>query len=168
MAVFASLVAPHDPDAIGTAPFDTPSLDHPLGTDHLGRDSFSRVLYGARVSLRSGFQIVGLALLFAVPLGLLAGFRGGGTDVTLMRIMDGLASFPPLVLALAVAGVLGAGLENAILAISLVMIPGFARLTRAQTLAVREETFIEASRVDRARVPGGFVASASCPTWRRR
>ncbi len=145
MAVFASLVAPHDPDAIGTAPFDTPSLDHPLGTDHLGRDSFSRVLYGARVSLRSGFQIVGLALLFAVPLGLLAGFRGGGTDVTLMRIMDGLASFPPLVLALAVAGVLGAGLENAILAISLVMIPGFARLTRAQTLAVREETFIEAS-----------------------
>ena len=144
MAVFASLVAPHDPDALGT-PFETPSLDHPLGTDHNGRDTFSRIVYGGQVSLRSGFQIVGLAALIAVPLGLLAGFRGGGTDVTLMRIMDGLSSFPPLVLALAVAGVLGADLENAILAISLVMIPGFARLTRAQTLAVREETFIEAS-----------------------
>jgi peptide/nickel transport system permease protein len=145
MAVFASLVAPHDPDAIGSAPFDTPSLDHPLGTDHNGRDTFSRVLYGARVSLRSGIQIVGLALLIAVPLGLLAGFRGGATDVTLMRIIDGLSAFPPLVLALAVVGVLGADLQNAIIAISLVMIPGFARLTRAQTLAVREETFIEAS-----------------------
>ncbi len=132
MAVFASLIAPHDPDAIpvGATPFDTPSLDHPFGTDHNGRDTFSRVVYGARVSLRSGFQIVGVALLIAVPLGLLAGFRGGGTDVTLMRVMDGLASFPPLVLALAVVGVLGAGLENVILAISLVMIPGFARLTR--------------------------------------
>ena len=144
MAVFASLIAPHDPDALGT-PFETPSLDHPLGTDHNGRDTFSRVVYGAQVSLRSGFQIVGVALLIAVPLGLLAGFRGGGTDVTLMRVMDGLSAFPPLVLALAVVGVLGAQLENAILAISLVMIPGFARLTRAQTLAVREETFIEAS-----------------------
>ena len=97
------------------------------------------------MSLRSGFQIVGLALLVAIPLGLLAGFRGGGVDITLMRIMDGLASFPPLVLALAVVGMLGAGLENAILAISIVMIPGFTRLLRAQTLAVREETFIEAS-----------------------
>jgi peptide/nickel transport system permease protein len=144
MAIFASLIAPHDPDALGT-PFETPSLDHPFGTDHNGRDTFSRVVYGAQVSLRSGFQIVGLALLVAVPLGLLAGFRGGGTDVTLMRIMDGLSAFPPLVLALAVVGVLGADLQNAILAISLVMIPGFARLARAQTLAVREETFVEAS-----------------------
>ena len=128
MAVFASLVAPHDPDVLGT-PFETPSLDHPLGTDHNGRDTFSRIVYGGQVSLRSGFQIVGLAALIAVPLGLLAGFRGGGTDATLMRIMDGLSSFPPLVLALAVAGVLGADLENAILAISLVMIPGLARCT---------------------------------------
>ena len=70
VAVFASLVAPHDPDAIASAtPFATPSLDHPLGTDHIGRDTFSRVVYGAQVSLRSGFQIVGVALLIAVPLG---------------------------------------------------------------------------------------------------
>jgi peptide/nickel transport system permease protein len=146
VAVFASWLAPHDPAEISLEPFSEPSWDHLLGTDHLGRDTFSRIIYGAQVSLRSGFQIVGLALLVAIPLGLLAGFRGGGTDVTLMRIMDGLAAFPPLVLALAVVGMLGAGLENAILAISLVMIPGFTRLIRAQTLAVREETFIEASR----------------------
>ena len=165
--MFAPLVAPHDPDALGT-PFETPSLDHPLGTDHLGRDTFSRIIYGAQVSLRSGFQIVGIALIFAVPLGLLAGFRGGGVDVTLMRVMDGLASFPPLVLALAVVGMLGAGLQNAILAISFVMIPGFARLMRAQTLAVREETFIEASH-SMGTTPGPHPAQArSCPTSRRR
>jgi peptide/nickel transport system permease protein len=146
VALFASWIAPHDPAAISLDTFSKPSWDHPLGTDHLGRDTFSRILYGAQVSLRSGFQIVGLALLVAIPIGLLAGFRGGGTDITLMRIMDGLSAFPPLVLALAVVGMLGAGLENAILAISLVMIPGFTRLIRAQTLAVREETFIEASR----------------------
>jgi peptide/nickel transport system permease protein len=146
VAVFASAIAPHDPADISLDTFAKPSRDHPLGTDHLGRDTFSRVIYGAQVSLRSGFQIVGLALLVAIPVGLLAGFRGGGTDITLMRIMDGLSAFPPLVLALAVVGMLGAGLENAILAISLVMIPGFTRLIRAQTLAVREETFIEASR----------------------
>ena len=145
LAFLAPIVSPHEPSAISYDTFATPSWDHPLGTDHLGRDTSSRIIYGAQVSLRSGFQIVGLALLVAIPIGLLAGFRGGGVDVTLMRIMDGLASFPPLVLALAVVGMLGAGLENAILAISLVMIPGFTRLLRAQTLAVREETFIEAS-----------------------
>ena len=107
--MFASVVAPHEPSAISYDTFATPSWDHPLGTDHLGRDTFSRIIYGAQVSLRSGFQIVGLALLVAIPIGLLAGFRGGGVDVTLMRIMDGLASFPPLVLALAVVGMLGAG-----------------------------------------------------------
>ena len=97
------------------------------------------------MSLRSGFQIVGLAALIAVPLGLLAGFRGGGTDVTLMRIMDGLSSFPPLVLVLAVAGALGADLENAILAISIVMIPGLARLDARPDAGGAEETFVEAS-----------------------
>ncbi len=146
LAACASWVAPHDPSDISINPFADASWDHPFGTDHLGRDTLSRILYGAQVSLRSGFQIVGIALLFAIPLGLFAGFRGGGADVTVMRIMDGLAAFPPLVLALAVVGMLGAGLQNAILAVSLVMIPGFTRLIRAQTLAVREETFIEASR----------------------
>jgi peptide/nickel transport system permease protein len=146
-AVLAPLVAPHDPNELRVAaPFSGPSWDTPLGTDSLGRDTFSRVLYGARVSLSSGFEIVGVALLFAIPIGLLAGFRGRATDNVLMRVMDALASFPPLVLALAVVAVLGRSLENAVLAIAIVVIPGFARLIRAQTLAVRNETFIEASR----------------------
>jgi peptide/nickel transport system permease protein len=146
-ALLAPLVAPHDPNQLTVArPFSGPSWSTPLGTDSLGRDTLSRILYGARVSLSSGFEIVIVALIFAIPIGLLAGFRGRGTDNVLMRIMDGLASFPPLVLALAVVGVLGPGLENAVLAISIVVIPGFARLIRAQTLAVRQETFIEASR----------------------
>ena len=146
-AVFAPFVAPHPPNEIRVAPpFSGPSWDTPFGTDSLGRDVFSRIIYGARVSLSSGFEIVFLALLAAVPIGLLAGFRGGGTDNLLMRVMDALASFPPLVLALAVVGILGPGLENAVLAIAIVVIPGFARLIRAQTLAVRQETFIEASR----------------------
>jgi peptide/nickel transport system permease protein len=146
-AVLAPLVAPHDPHAIEvSAPFSGPSLDTPFGTDRDGRDVFSRILYGARVSLSSGFEIVVIALLFAIPIGLIAGFRGGATDNVLMRIMDALSSFPALVLALAVVGVLGPGLENAVLAIAIVVIPGFCRLVRAQTLAVRQETFIEASR----------------------
>jgi peptide/nickel transport system permease protein len=146
-AVFAPLVAPHDPNTIRVAPpFSGPSLETPFGTDSLGRDVFSRILYGARVSLSSGFEIVFVALIVALPVGLLAGFRGGATDNVLMRIMDALSSFPPLVLALAVVGVLGPGLENAVLAIAIVVIPGFTRLLRAQTLAVRQETFIEASR----------------------
>jgi peptide/nickel transport system permease protein len=146
-AVFAPLVAPHDPHEIEvSAPFSGPSLDTPFGTDRDGRDVFSRILYGARVSLSSGFEIVFLALLVAIPVGLVAGFRGGATDNVLMRIMDALSSFPALVLALAVVGVLGPGLENAVLAIAIVVIPGFCRLVRAQTLAVRQETFIEASR----------------------
>jgi peptide/nickel transport system permease protein len=147
VAVFAPLVVPHSPDDIGVAPpFSGPSLDTPFGTDSLGRDVFSRIIYSARISLASGFEIVFLALLAAVPIGLLAGFRGGGTDNLLMRLMDALASFPPLVLALAVVAILGRGLMNAVIAIAIVVIPGFARLVRAQTLAVRQETFIEASR----------------------
>jgi peptide/nickel transport system permease protein len=146
-AVLAPLVAPHDPHEIEVAPpFSGASLDTPFGTDRDGRDVFSRILYGARVSLSSGFEIVIIALVFAIPIGLVAGFRGGATDNVLMRIMDALSSFPALVLALAVVGVLGPGLENAVLAIAIVVIPGFTRLVRAQTLAVRQETFIEASR----------------------
>ena len=114
------------------------------------------------MSLSSGFEIVFFALLAAVPIGLLAGFRGGGTDNLLMRVMDALASFPPLVLALAVVGILGPGLENAVLAIAIVVIPGFARLIRGQTLAVRQETFIEASRSIGTK-PVGSVASGYCP-----
>jgi ABC-type dipeptide/oligopeptide/nickel transport system permease subunit len=147
VAILAPLVTWHDPisqNLLNT--FARPSWSHPLGTDDLGRDVLSRLVYGARVSLQVSFEVVGIALAFAIPIGIYSGFRGGQVDNVLMRFMDAGLSFPPLVLALAIAGVLGPGLNNAVLAISAVFVPSFVRLIRGQTLAIREEPFIEASR----------------------
>jgi peptide/nickel transport system permease protein len=124
----------------------SPGGDHWLGTDRLGRDIVARLLSGAGVSLRASFQVVISALVVALPLGLMSGYIGGSFDNALMRVMDGIHSIPALILALAIAGVLGPGLTNAMIALTIVFIPGFTRLVRAQTLAVREETFIEASQ----------------------
>ena len=146
VAVLAPWIAPYDPDAVDfTGRLATPSAAHWLGTDDLGRDLLSRLCFGARVSLRASFQVVLTALSLALPIGLLAGYLGGRTDDLLMRLMDAVLSFPPLILAIAVAGILGPGLTNVMIAISILFVPGFARVIRAQTLAVRQETFIEAS-----------------------
>jgi oligopeptide/dipeptide ABC transporter ATP-binding protein len=123
-----------------------PVSQHWLGTDRLGRDIVARLLAGAGVSLRASFQVIITALVVALPLGLASGYIGGWFDNTLMRVMDGILSIPALILALAIAGVLGPGLTNAMIALTIVFIPSFTRLVRAQTLAVREETFIEASQ----------------------
>jgi len=119
---------------------------HWLGTDQLARDIVARLLAGAGVSLRASFQVVITALLVATPIGLASGYIGGWFDNAVMRVMDAILSIPGLILALAIAGVLGPGLTNAMIALTIVYIPGFTRLIRAQTLAVREETFIEASQ----------------------
>jgi peptide/nickel transport system permease protein len=119
---------------------------HWLGTDHLARDTVARLLAGAGVSLRASFEVVITALLIATPLGLASGYIGGWFDNTMMRIMDAILSIPGLILAIAIAGVLGPGFTNAVIALIIVFIPGFTRLIRAQTLAIREETFIEASQ----------------------
>jgi peptide/nickel transport system permease protein len=145
-AIFASLVAPHSPTANFPVINATPSKGHWLGTDDIGRDILSRIIYGGQVSLQATFQIVALALTLALPLGLIAGYFGGWRDHLLMRIMDALFAFPPLVLALTVAALLGASLLNESIAIAVVFVPGFVRLIRGQVLAVREETYIEASR----------------------
>jgi peptide/nickel transport system permease protein len=126
--------------------FSGPVGHHWLGTDRLGRDTVARLLAGAGVSLRASFQVVITALVIATPLGLAAGYIGGWFDNAMMRVMDAILSIPALILALAIAGVLGRGLTNALIALTIVFIPGFTRLIRAQTLAVREETFIEASQ----------------------
>jgi peptide/nickel transport system permease protein len=146
VALLADWIAPADPNQIDVyGAFASPSAAHLLGTDDLGRDVLSRLIFGARVSLRASLQVVLGALLLGVPIGLVSGYFGGRIDNLLMRSMDALMSLPPLILALAIAGVLGPGLTNTMIAISIVMVPSFARLIRGQTLAVREEGFVEAS-----------------------
>ena len=147
VALAAPVVAPHSPIAQDLLHASSgPSAGHLLGTDDLGRDILSRLIYGSRISMRVSLEVVGLALCFAIPIGLVAGYFGGQIDNVLMRVMDALLSFPPLVLALVVAGVLGAGINNAALALAVVFIPTFARLIRGRALAVSSETFIEASK----------------------
>ena len=147
VAFFSPLVTWHNPTSQNLLnTFARPSWGHLLGTDDLGRDVYSRLVYGARVSLQVSFEVVGISLALAIPIGIYSGYRGGQVDNVLMRFMDAGLSFPPLVLALAIAGVLGPGINNAILAISAVFVPSFVRLIRGQTLAIREEPFIEASR----------------------
>jgi peptide/nickel transport system permease protein len=150
-AAFAPWIAPADP----TKPdfgklLQGPSRVHPLGTDDLGRDELSRVIYGARTSLLAGVVSVGLAVGVGLPLGLLSGYYRGRFDTFLMRLTDALQSFPLLVLALAIAAVLGAGLTKAMIAIGVVFTPGFVRLARAQVLSERERTYVEAARAQGA------------------
>ncbi len=123
-----------------------PGGSHLLGTDELGRDVLSRLIFGARASLEAGLIAVGLAVACGVPLGLAAGFYRGRLDDVLMRLTDAMLSFPQLVLALAVAAVLGPGLEKAMIAIAVVLMPIFMRLMRAQVLTEREREYVDAAR----------------------
>ncbi len=147
MALFADQLAPYDPEALLVGEkFESPSSEHLLGTDHLGRDNLSRIIYGAQIAVRVALQVVSVTLLIAVPIGLLAGFVGGRLDTVLMRLMDALHSIPTIVLALVLATAMGMSFNWALFGISLAFTPTMARLVRAETLSVREEVFIEASR----------------------
>jgi len=147
VALFASWVAPSSPikPDFGNL-LRSPSATHPMGTDDLGRDVLSRVIFGARTALLAGVLSVGIAVLAGLPLGLLSGYYGGRLDDLLMRLTDAMLSFPFLVLALALAAVLGAGLDKALLAIGIVFTPRFIRLARAQVLGEREQNYVEAAR----------------------
>jgi len=123
-----------------------PSWAHWLGTDDLGRDEVSRLVYGARVSLLAGMISVSIAATVGVPLGLAAGYGGGLLDETIMRVVDAILAFPALVLALAISAALGPGFVSSMLAIGFVTIPAFARLTRGQVLAVRALDYVESAR----------------------
>lgn len=161
IAVFAPVIAPYEPNKvlIGIEPIrmrappcihllgcpaDQPQ--HLMGVDGNVRDLFSRLVYGARVSLVIGFTTVTFALVIGTFLGLVAGYAGGWTDNAIMRIMDVLLAFPSLLLAIAIVTVLGPGLTNALLAIGIVSIPTYARLTRASVLSVKELDFVTADR----------------------
>ena len=146
-AVLAPIVAPYDPlaQALGSR-LEPPSPQHWLGTDQLGRDIASRLLYGARISLVIGIVVVALAGIFGTLVGLVAGYAGGLVDETLMRVTEVFLAFPPLILAMAIAGALGPSLTNAIIAIAAVTWAVYARLTRGQLLSLRRREFVEAAR----------------------
>ncbi len=123
-----------------------PSWEHPLGTDSYGRDMLARIVFGSRVSLSVGFVAVGLAMLFGVPLGLSAGYFKGRFDNVLMRIMDAFFTFPPILLAIALVGILGPSIRTVVIALTIVYTPRFARIVRSSTLAVSEFEYVTASR----------------------
>jgi peptide/nickel transport system permease protein len=146
-ALAAPLVAPYAPFEVRlTDQFLPPSFSHPLGTDHLGRDILTRVIYGTRVSLVAGFGAASLAALIGIPLGLLAAYFGGWASSALMRFMDFLLALPAIVLALTIVAVLEErGLFQIILAVTAVAVPVFVRVTRASTLVIRRQEYVEAS-----------------------
>jgi peptide/nickel transport system permease protein len=147
LAVFAPLIAPYDPAAQSwTSVRKAPSWVYWLGTDDVGRDVLSRVIYGARASLLAGVISVAIALTVGVPLGLLAGYVGGWIDAILSRITDAMLAVPALILAIALAAFLGPSLTNAMIAIGVVTTPIFIRLTRGQVMAVKVEDYVEAAR----------------------
>lgn len=161
MALLAPLIAPYPPNEVligkeDVGPREKPCIhilgcpedqpQHIMGTDGNVRDEFSRIIYGARVSLTLGFFTVTLALIVGTAIGALAGNAGGWLDNVLMRIMDVILGFPSLLLAIAIVAVLGPGLQNALIAIAIVSIPAYARVTRAQVLSIKESDYATASR----------------------
>jgi len=146
-AAFAPLVAPYDPIQIKLGmKLKPPSLEHLMGTDHFGRDVFSRILWGGRTSLSVGLLVVSFAFVLGVPLGLASGYFGGRIDNLLMRLVDAFLTFPPLLLAVALVGLLGPDIKNVMLALGLVQAPILARMVRGSTLAVREDVYVTAAR----------------------
>ena len=147
VALLAPVLAPYDPLAQDLYQrLQSPSTDHWFGTDDFGRDILSRIIYGSRISLRIGLIAISLALTGGTLFGLVAGYRGGMVDMLIMRLMDLMLAFPSILLAIAIVAVIGPGIENAILAVSIVLVPQFARLVRSSVLTVREATYVEAAR----------------------
>jgi peptide/nickel transport system permease protein len=160
IAIFAPIIAPYEPNEIligkeDVKPRDPPCVhafgcdpdtpQHIMGLDGNVRDEFSRIVYGARVSLTLGFFTVGIALIVGSLIGAVAGYIGGWLDNILMRVMDVVLGFPSLLLAIAIVAVLGPGLQNALIAIAIVSIPAYARVMRAQVLSIKETDYVSAS-----------------------
>lgn len=146
-AIFAPQLATHQPNRQDfLAILQPPSAEHWLGTDELGRDIYTRVLYGARISVTVAVLAVGLGGLVGILVGLLAGFFGGATDNVLMRIIDVLLAFPGILLAILIASTMGAGLLSIVVAVAAYSVPTFARIMRSSVLAVKSREFVEAAR----------------------
>jgi peptide/nickel transport system permease protein len=146
MALFAPLIAPYDPAATNfSAVLQGPSAAHIMGTDDLGRDVFSRVVFGARASLEAGVLATLLALVVAVPLGLMAGYYRGWWDPVISRVSDVMLAFPFLIVAVGMAAIFGPSLRNVVVALGVAAIPWVVRVTRGEALALREQEFVRAA-----------------------
>ncbi|QQS87491.1 nickel transporter permease [Fusobacterium canifelinum] len=148
IAIFAKQIAPKDPlNAVMTKPLHAPDNENLLGTDILGRDILSRIIYGTRYSLFMTLVLVGTVFTLGTILGLLAGYFGGIIDTLIMRLADMMVSFPGIILAIAIAGLLGPSMTNAIIAISSVTWPKYARLSRSMVLKIKKELYVEAAKL---------------------
>ncbi len=146
-ALLAPLCAPYAPNKIAMSQkLLPPSAEHWMGTDRFGRDIFSRVMHGGRISLTVGFVVTLLAMIIGAPIGLIAGYFGGRLDTILMRVSDVFLAFPPLLLPIAITAALGPGLTNAMIAIAISWFPWYARIMRGAALRVRNEVYISAAR----------------------
>lgn len=144
--ILAPLITPYDPQSQEFGMMDSPSLVHILGTDDLGRDLFTRILYGARISLFVGTVTVTVSMVFGGLLGLVSGYYGGWIDIILMRYIDIQWAFPNFIIAVWLVAVFGTGLSNVIVAISLAFLDDFARIMRGMVLSIREEEYVLAAR----------------------
>ncbi len=158
-ALFAPWITPFPEDAAHginfAAKLQPPGLSHLFGTDALGRDIFTRVVFGARMSLKVGIMVIAISLAIGVPLGLIAGFFGGRLGEAIMRLSDMFLAFPPLLLPMAIAAALGPSIYNAMIAIAVSWFPWYVRIVRAQALTIKEELYVEAARsigVGKARI----------------
>lgn len=146
-ALLAPLIATHSPtDQSIIDRYQAPSSEHYLGTDELGRDIFSRIVYGTRISIQIGIIAVGISMIIGVLLGAIAGYFGKWIDQVIMRLIDILMAFPSILLAIALVAVLGPSLRNAMIAVGIVGVPQFARIVRAAVLSVKETEYIEAAK----------------------
>jgi len=147
MAIFAGQIAPYDPiEQDWKSVQQPPSRQHLLGTDELGRDLLSRIIFGARISMTIGIVSVSIGLVFGVAFGLLAGYFGGALDSALMRVMDIMLAVPYVLLAIAIVAILGPGLWNTMIAIGIVTIPQFTRIVRSSVIEIKTSTYVEAAR----------------------
>ncbi|MFW6273699.1 MAG: nickel transporter permease [Halanaerobium sp.] len=147
IALFAPHISPYDPmEQNFIKSFRPPSSEHFLGTDEFGRDVFSRIIYGARISLQIGFVAVFISLIVGVLLGLIAGYYGSWIDMIIMRLMDLMLSFPYILLALVIMSILGPGIYNAMVAIGIVYVPQYARIVRSSVLSVKKMEYVMAAR----------------------
>jgi peptide/nickel transport system permease protein len=147
MAIFAPVLAPYPPNLPNLdVTLQGPSSAHWFGTDSLGRDTLSRVLYGSRTSLEIGLIVVAIACISGMAIGLVAGYYGGWTNSIIMRVIDSLMAFPMILLALVIAALMGSGMKNVIIALSVAMMPGYARMMCGQVMAVKENDYVTAGR----------------------